>query len=237
MFDIHTHIIYQIDDGSRSLDESVRLIRMAMEQGADRFIATPHYYVDKPSNPDEIREKLAQLKERVGREGLPCSIYSGNEVLYFDSILERLKRREVLTLADSSFILLEFYPQESYQTILQAVRKLRGGGYRPVIAHAERFDALRQNGLSEVIEQGAYIQLSTQPIGGFALNEYTRFCRKALKNGEVHFLGTDMHRADTRPPVLENAVKWVKKHIGNAEAVLNTNAQCILRDAEPGSLA
>lgn len=232
IFDTHTHLIYQIDDGARSIEESEQLIRMAAKQGETSFIVTPHYYPDHPTDANEILKKTKELQQLLRQKELPYQLYPGNEILYFDSILEKLRTGEALTLGGSSYVLVEFYPMESYQTILKAVRKLRNGGYRPVIAHAERFDALRKNGLEEVIQQGAYIQLSTQPISGFALSEITRFCRRALKNGEVHFLGTDMHRTDKRPPVLEDSVRWIRKNVVDAEDLLYENAACMLKDIE-----
>lgn len=232
LFDTHTHLVYEIDDGARSIEESEELIHMAAGQGAVQFLATPHYYPNRPTNPEEICSKVEKLQKRLQEHGLDYQLYPGNEILYFDSMIEKLRAKEALTLAGSSYVLVEFYPMESYQTILKAVRKLRGAGYRPVIAHAERYAALHQNGLEELIYQGAYIQLSTQPVSGFPLQALTRFCRKALKNGEVHFLGTDMHRSDKRPPVLRDAVKWIERHVPDAEDVLYQNAQKLVQDME-----
>ncbi|MBR1910214.1 MAG: hypothetical protein IJ821_06475 [Lachnospiraceae bacterium] len=217
MFDIHSHIIYHIDDGSRDIEESVKLIMLAAEQGASDIIATPHYYVECPTDSKRIKEKLQDIREAVQEAGIKVNLYPGNEVLYFDSMTERLKTGEILTLAGSRYTLIEFYPLESYKTILKCVRNVRNAGFLPVIAHAERFKGLRENGLSEVISLGAYIQLSTEPIGrkgfGALFDGETRFVREALKHREVHFLGTDMHRVDTRPPVIRDAMEWISKNL------------------------
>ncbi|SEA81318.1 protein-tyrosine phosphatase [Oribacterium sp. KHPX15] len=238
MFDIHSHIIYHIDDGSRDIEESVKLIRSAVEQGATDIIATPHYYVEYPTGSVRIREKLSSIEEAVKDAGIAVRLYAGNEVLYFDSMTERLKEGEILTLAGSRYTLIEFYPLESYRTILKCVRNIRTAGYLPVIAHAERFKGLRENGLGEVINLGAYIQLSTEPIGkkglGAFFDEETKFVRDALRNGQAHFLGTDMHRMDTRPPVLDSATSWIKKNLDEdyADAILYKNARLIPKDME-----
>lgn len=236
MFDIHSHIIYHIDDGARTLDEAVELVKSDVSQGATDIISTSHYSVEDPTDPEEILRKLQELRERLEEESVPVQLYSGHEVLYFDSMDQHLRDGRILTLADSRYVLIEFYPLDGYQKILGAVRKLRRCGYRPVIAHAERFKGLREHGLSEIIDEGAYIQLSTEPLSmsGFKamLDGECSFERKALKNGEAHFLGTDMHRMDRRPPVLSQAVSWVRKHLPEdyAEALLSGNAQYILKD-------
>lgn len=238
MFDIHSHIIYHIDDGSRDIDESVRLIKSDVEQGATDIIATPHYYIQQPTDPARIRDKLEDVRTAVRAAGIDVRLYTGNEVLFFDSMTERLESGEILTLCDSRYTLIEFYPLESYNTILRCVRNVRNAGYLPIIAHAERFKGLREHGLDEVISLGAYIQLSTEPLSrkgiGALLDGETQFIRKALKMGQAHFLGTDMHRHDTRPPVLRDAIGWIYKNIDRdyAEALLDGNARCILKDIE-----
>lgn len=274
MFDIHSHIIYHIDDGSHNLEESLELIRQDVEQGARAIIATPHYYVQYPTDPARIRAKLAAIEKALGigeqpaaslaqtgdapssasasqttaqptprgpeanASALDVRLYAGNEVLWFDSMTERLQSGEILTLADSHYTLIEFYPEESYQTILRAIRNVRNAGYRPIIAHAERFKAIQEHGLAEVRELGAYVQLSTEPLSHKGLSglfdRETKFIQKALRNQEADFLGTDMHRVDRRPPVLRDAIDWVQKNLDPdyADAVLQGNAEAILRDEE-----
>ena len=274
MFDIHSHIIYHIDDGSRTLEESLELIRQDVEQGAHAIIATPHYYVQYPTDPARIRAKLAAIEEALGRGAQPTAslaqtgdapsstsasqtttqptprgsganaaaldvrLYAGNEVLWFDSMTERLQSGEILTLADSHYTLIEFYPEESYQTILRAIRKVRNAGYRPIIAHAERFKAMQEHGLAEVRDLGAYVQLSTEPLSHKGLSglfdRETKFIQKVLRNQEADFLGTDMHRVDRRPPVLRDAIDWIERNLDAdyADAVLQRNAQAIVRDEE-----
>ena len=292
MFDIHSHIIYHIDDGSRTPEESLELIRQDVEQGAHAIIATPHYYVQYPTDPARIRAKLATIQEALGigeqssahptpgstestaqptpgstqttdaataqpalntsqatshptpsaseanASALDVHLYAGNEVLWFDSMTERLQSGEILTLADSHYTLIEFYPEESYQTILRAIRNVRNAGYRPIIAHAERFKAIQEHGLAEVRVLGAYVQLSTEPLSHKGLSglfdRETKFIQKALRNQEADFLGTDMHRTDRRPPVLRDAIDWIERNLDRdyADAVLQRNAQAILRDEE-----
>lgn len=275
MFDIHSHIIYHIDDGSHDLEESLELIRQDVEQGAHAIIATPHYYVQYPTDPTRIRAKLATIEEALGigeqpaaslaqtgdapsstsgasqtttqptpsaseanASALDVRLYAGNEVLWFDSMTERLQSGEILTLADSHYTLIEFYPEESYQTILRAIRNVRNAGYRPIIAHAERFKAIQEHGLAEVRDLGAYVQLSTEPLSHKGLSglfdRETKFIQKALRNQEADFLGTDMHRIDRRPPVLRDAIDWIERNLDAdyADAVLQRNAQAIVRDEE-----
>ncbi len=240
MFDIHSHIIYGVDDGSRDPGESIRLVEMDKKQGVTDIIATPHYYVNHPSDPDRILRHLEELRKQLREQGLGDGIrlYPGNEVLWFESMAEKLNSGEILPLGGSRFTLVEFYPPERWSTILRAVRKLRDAGWRPVIAHAERFSALWEPGegkksrLAELISQGAYIQLSTEPFGGGLFDRTARFCKAAVKNNEVHFLGTDMHRPDRRPPVWDAAVKYIRKKTDRPDVLLQKNAERMMNNED-----
>lgn len=269
--DIHSHIVYGIDDGARTLDEAEELVVTDIREGAERIISTSHYYVDAPSDPDIIHERLDELRERLLADGVASplgnsdadddhepsefsqdadsessaeetssrqtiEIIPGNEVLYFDSMVERLDRGEILTLGNSRYVLVEFYPRESYQTYVRAVRSLVYAGYTPIIAHAERFKALHENGLREVRKLGAQVQVSTEPLSrkGLSgmLDQEASFIRKALKNQEADFVGTDMHRMSRRPPVARDAEAYIRKHCSPSYAadLLSRNADMILQD-------
>ena len=239
MFDIHSHIIYGVDDGARTLEEAAELVAMDMAEGAEAIIATPHYYLNQPTDPEVIRTRLEELRRTLretGKGSFPdgeqIELYEGNEVLWFESMTEKLQSGEILTLGGTRFTLIEFYPEESYSTILRAVRKVRTAGYRPVIAPAERFRGLRENGLAEVIDQGAYIQLSTEPFGGAFFDSTTRFVRDAARNGQCHFLGTDMHRTDRRAPKAAKGIAWIKKNCQDAESLLWDNADRMLENED-----
>lgn len=217
----------------------MKLIRSDLSQGAEGIFATPHYYLEAPSDPNEIRSKLESLRQKCEEEKLNVTLYEGNEVLYFESMTERLRNGDILTLAGSHYTLIEFYPMESYQVILKAVRNIRRAGYRPIIAHAERFKGLREHGLSEVIRMGAYIQVSTEPLGKSFLSAFmdgeTQFIWDAIRKEQVHFLGTDMHREDRRPPVLANAVRWIRTHAPEqADALFHENVKKMIEDKELG---
>ncbi|MDY6305114.1 MAG: CpsB/CapC family capsule biosynthesis tyrosine phosphatase [Oribacterium sp.] len=234
--DIHSHIVYGIDDGARTLDEAEELVVTDIREGAERIISTSHYYVDAPSDPDIIHERLDELRERLAADDTDIEIIPGNEALYFDSMVERLDRGEILTLGNSRYVLVEFYPRESYQTYVRAVRSLVYAGYTPIIAHAERFKALHENGLREVRKLGALVQVSTEPLSrkGLSgmLDQEASFIRKALKNQEADFVGTDMHRMSRRPPVARDAEAYIRKHCSPSYAadLLSRNADMILQD-------
>lgn len=215
IIDTHSHILPGIDDGAGSWKEALCMLKTAQAQGIRRVIATPHWggpfgYTD----PVQIRELCFTLQEKARRHNISVKIYQGQEVMYTEEAADRIANGEILTLADSRYVLAEFYQGIGYSGIFRAVQRFTQSGYSPIIAHAERYEALKDiERLEELRKQGAYIQLNFRAIGGKWHDFTTRWCRKALKEGFVHFVGTDMHNMRTRKPETESAVVWMEKHL------------------------
>ena len=115
------------------------------------------------------------------------------------------------------------------------MKELIIAGYRPILAHAERYEALRDEGrLEELKKQGACVQLNFRSIGGKWHHETTRWCRKILRDGLADFLGTDMHNTGGRRPETEKAVRWLDKSLDAryTAGLLRDNALKILKDRE-----
>lgn len=259
--DMHTHILFDTDDGSGSPEESLLMYEADVREGAACILATPHYSVDEPTDPQALTEKAAKLRtliaETYGNTDRPADgksaaslnktgpgapfknadgtagdtslpqLFLGNEVLYFDGMCEHLKEGRILTLAGSDRVLIEFYPPESYAVILRAVRSLVLNGYVPVVAHAERFFALRKYGLKELTENGAEVQIGSDVFEYGLFDSTLSWCKKMLRLGLVSYLGTDMHGSKSRPPKAARCVSWCLKNLSpdEAAAVLYRNAE------------
>lgn len=233
--DIHCHILPDMDDGAKSEEESLELLRLAFGQGISKVIATPHASEAFPkSRPDVIKKKCELLEKRARQVIHPeYRIYPGQEILFTESVSEKLDRGELLTLAGSSYILIEFHPSTPYQVLYRAVREFAMTPYHPVLAHMERYEALREEGrVEELIQAGTYMQMNYHPIGGRWYDRTARWCRRMLEAGNVHLLGTDMHRVETRPPQTDGAMHWMAAHLDSEELedMCFRNAERILKD-------
>ena len=226
--DMHTHILFDTDDGSGSPEESLLMYEADVREGADCIFATPHYSVDEPTDPQMLKERSEKLRALIFKKtGAEARLFLGNEVLYFDGMSEHLKAGRILTLAGSDRVLIEFFPPESYAVILRAVRALVLNGYVPVLAHAERFFALRKNGLKELRENGAEVQIGSDVFEYGLFDSTLSWCKKMLRLGLVSYLGTDMHGSKNRPPRASRCVSWCLKNLppDEAAAVLYRNAE------------
>lgn len=243
--DIHCHILPQVDDGSDSTETSLKMLELSEAQGAEAVILTPHYYHGRNRyQKGELTERAGRLCEAAQQAGRQLKLYIGNEILWFDDAVEAVRAGEALTLAGSRYLLIEFYPSGSYQEIERAVRKVVLGGYIPVIAHYERYQAFRGDGgskrVEEIIDQGALLQMNLGSLAGKGLlsgllpDHNTAWCRDEVKSGHVTFFGTDAHNTSSRTPAQEAALTWLSRHLGaeHAAELLVQNPLAILADEE-----
>lgn len=234
ILDIHSHILPGLDDGASSEREALHMLREARRQGISGIIATPHYSpVYKNDNPDLIRRRCRELEALAAAKHIKVRTYPGEEILYTDRIPDMLSEGKLMTLADSRYVLIEFYPGASRSLITHAAREIIGRGFLPVLAHAERYMSLHSTEhFAELTAQGVYIQMNFRSPGGRWHSAMTRRCRKLLKEGLVHFMGTDMHNMSARKPETQEALRWMKRHL-DADYVRDLtrrNAEKVLSD-------
>lgn len=235
--DIHCHVLPKLDDGSASLQESIKMLKQAYRQGIQAVVATPHYsHQFMEESPGTIINLCKRLELKARTEVSPdFRIYPGQEIYYSQETSEKLRRNQLLTMGESTYILIEFMPNVPYSLVYRAVRELTEKGYCPILAHIERYGVLREKGrVEELIKAGAYMQMNYRRIGGEWYDETTRWCRKMLKSERIHFLATDMHNTKNRYPQTQEAEAWMLKHLGRAyiEKITWKNAEKILTDGQ-----
>ncbi len=212
--DIHTHILPGVDDGSKSMDETMKMIKIALEQGIKTIIATPHYVVGRENTPVE---ELQAIKDTVEAEARKLDenmrIYLGNEIFYSDSVIEKLNSKKALTIANSNYVLVEFSYNELYSVMYRGLDRLVRSGYIPILAHVERYLDLYKNErhISEMMELGCYMQMNCNSLIGGRFNSRVTYNKQLFKNGMIHFLGSDCHDSKVRIPNIEKAVDALLK--------------------------
>ncbi len=234
--DIHTHIIPGIDDGSKSNNESVEMLKQAYAAGVTTLIATPHFskgFCDY--NTEDIRRYCKAL-EKYAKKNIHADfrILAGQEIFYNEKSLEMIRNGEVIALADTNYILLEFAPEITYITMFQALREIAMTAYFPVLAHVERYACLREPGNIEELRQlGVMLQMNYAHVGGKWYDQTTKWCRRMLREGYIDVLSTDMHNSTDRGPRMDRALAWMEEHL-DEEYILELteqNAQTIILSA------
>ena len=216
--DFHSHILPQIDDGSRSVEESLAMLRMEAEQGVGHVVATPHFYPqhDDPARFLARREKAELLlrEAMAGLKDMP-KLSIGAEVYYFNGISDSDAVSE-LTIDKKNGILIEM-PNTSWTDTMY--RELEGlyvkRGLIPIIAHLDRYLTSRRS--LEIPARLAELPVLVQVNAEFFLHWSTaRRALRMLKNNNIHLLGSDCHNLRSRTPNLESAVDVIRKRLGDS---------------------
>lgn len=233
--DIHSHIIFQVDDGSDSLETSLEILRREYQQGVTRIILTPHYHIGE-CTPEQkvIKEHFKQLAEHAKKILPEMKLYLGNEIMACHDMSDLLEQGAVNTLAGTRYVLVEFYPSVQYSLMEQLLKNLLNNGYIPVIAHCERYKCLRSvlkvinaKYIGHLIEMGAYMQVNTASVFGHD----SKFASKLIDNDFLHFVASDVHNLGTRGVNWDKCVKHLNKKYNRKyiEQLLIKNPEKLLR--------
>lgn len=231
--DIHTHILPGIDDGARDWEQTKRMLELQAAEGVTKIIATPHFDLERNrSTPSRIQELVQQANDAARELGVDITLYPGCEVLFSPGIPEAYRNGEILTLAGSRYLLVEFFPRSSFQEIREGVRELSMEGAIPVIAHVERYECLMNeyDRLFELEKIGALMQMNGRSLLGRSWDKRVRMCRKLIRNGFIHFLGSDCHNETERPPKMQKVYETIEGFCGEemASSLAGGNAAHIL---------
>lgn len=203
LVDVHTHILPEVDDGSRSMEMTMELLQKSYEQGVRHLIATPHYRIGQnQKSAEEIKACFQKVRQMAAVQYPDLQLYLGSELFYSDGLIERLKNGETFPMADSRYVLLEYRLDEAYQRMIGSVIEFRRNGYLPVIAHVERYPVVigSQAHLAELGRRGALLQMNAA-----SCKKYIRYIRKGL----IHLIGTDCHDSRYRSPDMDRAMKAI----------------------------
>lgn len=240
MIDIHSHIIFGVDDGPKSIEESLELIGIARKQGVRIIVATSHRRKGMFETPEKvIMANFIKLKEAVNEIYPELKLCFGGELYYSKSLMEKLEKRKVPTINNSRYILLEFSMNTPWKDIQKAVNEVNLLGLTPLIAHIERYDALAFNAerVEELIEKGCFTQVNSSHVLkpsliGDRSKEFKKRVEFFLENDLVHCVASDMHNTTIRPPYMNAAYKIVKEEYGEdrAKALFKKNPLMILKN-------
>ncbi len=214
MIDWHSHVLPGIDDGSRSIEESLELLRMLSEQGAETVVLTPHFLANTESVESFIeRRELSFEKLRSSLSGNEPELVNGAEVKYYSGI-SRMPELKKLTIGESGLLLLEMPMSKWTEYTVRELIELSGSaGVTLVLAHIDRYMKLQNGDIWErLYEREILMQVNASFFTEFA----TR--RKALAMlgaGEINFIGSDCHGVTSRPPKIGKAFEIIAKKMGD----------------------
>lgn len=220
MIDIHTHLLFGVDDGPKTIEESIAMLKYAKEQGIDTIILTPHYRKGMfPFHKEKVLLNFQKLQPHAKQIGI--DLHLGTELHVNSDILEHLEEGRCLTLAGSSYVLTEYEYETQYSYIHKMTQELMLNGYTPVIAHIERYACLVSDiaKVETLKEMGALIQVNANAILGIDGWRVKRFCKKLFKFGLIDIVASDSHGMEGRVCNMKKCREYIVKKYGESVAV------------------
>jgi protein-tyrosine phosphatase len=232
--DCHTHILPGIDDGAKSDDEGLQMARISAAAGTTRVFATPHGYTGQFHVKPGVTLRLApRFNSLLRQAGIDVTVLPAMEVHHCVTAptrvpvdVERLRTGAALcygaapATAEHRYLLLEFDFEQWPPDAGSVLRALREEGVQVVLAHPERYDAVVEDPslIDVVLEQGAWLQLTTGSILGHFGHPARELARRLLEQGRAHIIASDAHNPHKRPPGLAEAFAVVRVDWGLAAA-------------------
>ena len=215
MLDAHTHILPGVDDGSQSVEESMAMLGEEWKQGIDTVILTPHFYADKEAPERFLRRRAhatRKLEEALYMNSETPQTLLGAEVAYFNG-MSRSEELDVLCIGDTQAMLIEMPFCRWNDAVLDEISFLQEyRGIQPIIAHIERYIGFQPSGtVQQLCEEGVWIQANAS----FFLQWQTAWkAMSMLKKQYIHFIGSDCHGINHRPPNIGKAMAAISKKLG-----------------------
>ena len=235
MIDFHSHIIPNVDDGSRSVEETFELLKEAKDAGFSGVISTSHYMEEYYET--DVAERNVWIKaisESLGKKDIDLNLYLGNEVYITKNIINLLETRKATSINNSNYVLFEFpmnsKPMDMYDIIYDMLE------YKliPILAHPERYSFVQKdpNLVYDLIQKGVLMQSNYGSLLGMYGEKAEIIVRKLLENNMVHFLGSDVHRSGSVYPKIHNCLRDIETIIGEdkLEEISSVNPELVVEN-------
>ncbi len=206
MVDMHSHVLPGIDDGAQNPEESIFLIKRMMDLGIKKIIATPHIMVDYYRNtPETINGALEILKAALVKENIDIEIQAAAEH-YFDETFEARVNEERLMVMGDNYVLFEFSFINQPLNTIPVIQKLTDLGYKPILAHPERYTYMDIEKYRILHNWGVDFQLNTISLTGYYGKDSKRLAEELIDNQLIDFISSDMHHP-RHAEALKNALR------------------------------
>lgn len=214
MIDWHSHVLPHMDDGSRDTAESLSMLKMLSEQGVETVIATPHFGANDDTVSSFLERRKASFEElSPSLTAEYPEILLGAEVRYYPGI-SRMADIEKLSIEGSRLLLVEMSMSKWTEYTVRELVELTGSGvFTVVLAHIERYMKLQNSKIMDrLYESGILMQVNASFFNEFGTRHKAL---NLLRDGGIHFIGSDCHNLASRPPKLGKTFEVISKKFGN----------------------
>lgn len=221
MLDLHCHILPGLDDGAQTLEDSIQMAEMAVEEGITHILATPHHMKrDWINEKKVVIQKVKELQSELDSRQIDLTIFPGQEVSLYGELLKDIEDNKILfTDEEHNYVLIEF-PTSSIPTYAKRLfYELQLKGKTPVIVHPERNHQILEhpNQLKDFIDKGALAQLTAASYTGGFGKKIEKFSKQLIEANLVHFIASDAHNTGNRSFHMKEAYDLLAKEYGRSK--------------------
>lgn len=212
MIDLHSHILPELDDGAQSLGESLAMARMAVDSGITAMVATPHCAEDRRR---EVYAAWKLLREALKENGIPLHLFLGMEIYGTADTARMLKEQKYFTLNGSRYPLIEFAFQSDGVEETQILHSVRKAGFRPVVAHPERYSYVQENPqlINRWYRMGCLLQVNRGSLMGRFGSRAQETAFELVDRGFATAVASDAHSPRMRTPWMRDVRKMLHEEI------------------------
>ena len=237
MIDLHHHLLPGLDDGSKTMENSVAMAKLAVADGITHVVCTPHASGKYIYDPALNTEKLEELRSLLAAESVPLTLGLGCDFhLSYDNIQDAQEHPTRYTINNLSYLLVEIPDYGLPRGLTEIFYELQLAGMTPILTHPERNPTLQSDmsRLEEWLRGGVLVQVTGDSVRGSMGKSAEKMAHHLLANRWVHFLASDAHNVTSRPPRLSEAHKIVSKKYGAeyADRLCTTNPRAVF-EGEP----
>ncbi len=240
MIDIHSHLLWNVDDGPTTIEQSINMLEKAAYEGISEIIATSHFqHPQYSADYHEVYIKVNFLQLESVKNNIPIKIYTGHEVRLSPNLIQLYKSNQIHTLANSNYLLLELPSYAVPLYTFHIIREFLEEGIIPIIAHPERNNAILENPiqLEKLIRAGALAQITASSLTGLLGRKIQKFSFDLIRANLIHTYGSDVHNLKTRPFLFKEGLYYLEKKalldyvdilIGNNKNIIKNKELIIL---------
>lgn len=221
--DLHTHILPGVDDGAKTVEESLQMLRNAAASDVAAVVATPHSNVPpiwENYDTGDFRSRLLELRKQAAQEGIPVQIMAGAEVRATQDLPELLRQKSIMTINAGIYVLTEFLPWTTPDEIQTNLEGILEQEYVPLVAHPERYTAVCRDPavVGQWLEMGCHVQLTAGSILGKFGSDAARAAQYLLRNDMVACVASDAHGQSRRTNFLMDTYDYLSLHYAKKHA-------------------
>lgn len=232
MIDFHSHILPGIDDGAKTVEESINMLKSSYEKGVRISVLTPHFYpkgaetlkpfLEKRQEAYELLKNACEGEADIPEIRLGCEVNIKTDISEYEGI-------EELCIAGTDYILLEIPHDEDWnEDLCDRIYNVKIKGLTPIVAHIDRYLPIPKKALRNLAEVEALYQVNADAFLHFGIKKEIA---KLFEQGFVHLLGSDMHNLESRPNNMDKAIKELKSHFSDEHIrYLKENAEAVIKN-------